>query len=63
MSCPERERIEADEEAAPELRLVVKQNGAPSGIAKNGSTAGARSQRMELAALGWEVRRRRLGLK
>jgi hypothetical protein len=63
MSYADRERIEADEEAAVELRIVVKQNGAPNGISKNGSAAGARSQRTELAVLGWETRRRRLGLK
>jgi hypothetical protein len=63
MSYPERERIEVEEEAVPELRIIVRQNGATNGMAKNGSSAGARSQRMELAALGWDARRRRLRLK
>jgi hypothetical protein len=63
MNYPDRERNEVEEEAAPELRVVVKQNGAPNGMAKHGSAAGARSLRMELAALGWDVRRRRLHLK
>ena len=63
MSYSERERIEVEEEAGPDLRVVAKQNGALNGMAKNGSTAGARAQRMELAVLGWDARRRRLRLK
>ena len=63
MSYPDRERSEVEEEAASELRIVAKQHGGSNGMAKNGSAVGARLQRMELAALGWDVRRRRLRLK
>jgi hypothetical protein len=63
MSYPDRERIETEEEAAPELRIVAKQNGAANGVAKNASVVGSRLQRTELAALGWDARRRRLNLK
>jgi hypothetical protein len=63
MSYPDRERIEVEEEAAQESQIVVKTNGAPNGTAGNRPAAGARSQRIELAALGWDVRRRRLRLK
>jgi hypothetical protein len=66
MSHPDRERIEIEEEeSGPELRTLVKQDGGLNGMAINGSAAGARlrSQRMELAALGWDARRRRLRLK
>ncbi len=64
MSYPNRERIEvAEEETGPELRIVVKQNGAANGTPKNGPGASARLQRTELAALGWDARRRRLRLE
>jgi hypothetical protein len=60
MSYPEREQFEVTEERVPELRVVVKDNGALNGAAKNGQRPIARSQRLELAALGWEARRQRL---
>jgi hypothetical protein len=64
MSYPERVRIEVPEETGPELRIVVKRNGAPNGAAKkNGARVCGRLQRTELAALGWEARRRRLAIK
>jgi hypothetical protein len=63
MSYPEREHIETEEDATPNLRLVVKQNGAPKGVARNGRPGLARLQRLELVALGWEARRKRLSVK
>jgi hypothetical protein len=63
MSHPERQELEMEEEAAMQLRIIVKENVAPNGVPKNGHRVGDRSQRQELAALAWEPRRRRLGLK
>jgi hypothetical protein len=65
VSYPKTVRIEMQEDMGPELRIVGKRNGAPNGAAKkNVARMGGRLQRTELAALGWEARRRRLeGLK
>jgi hypothetical protein len=64
MSYPERARIEVPEDTGPVLRIVAKRNGAPNGVAKkNGAHGIGRLQRTELAALGWEARRRRLAVK
>jgi hypothetical protein len=63
MSYPERERTEAEEEAAAELRIVAKQDGASNGVGSGRPAAEARLQRSELAALGWDARRRRLRLR
>ncbi|HEX3988362.1 MAG TPA: hypothetical protein VHZ30_02955 [Verrucomicrobiae bacterium] len=67
MSYPRREQMEVEEEAAPAIRILVRQadtNGVT--IALNGhskSTRASRSQRPELLALGWEARSKRLGVK
>ncbi len=63
MSYPEREQTEEQEEASTELRIVAKQDGAPNGVGSGRSAAEARLQRTELAALGWDARRRRLSLR
>jgi hypothetical protein len=63
MSHPERQMLELEEEATMQLRIVTKENAAVNGVEKNGTRPGPRSQRQELAALAWEPRRRRLGLK
>jgi hypothetical protein len=63
MSHPEREQFEVKEERIPELRIVVKENGALNGTVNNGYRPAARSERSELAALGWEARRQRLNSK
>jgi hypothetical protein len=63
MSYPQRQQIDVAEENAPRLRIVVKQNGASNASAKKAAGAGGRLQRLELAALGWEPRRRRLNVK
>lgn len=67
MSYPRREQIEVEEEAAPAIRILVRQaeaNGVT--VALNGHSHGtrtSRSQRPELLALGWEARSKRLGIK
>jgi hypothetical protein len=63
MSYSERERFDEVEEAVPELRFVVRENGATNGVAKKRATAGPRMRRIELNALGWEARRKRLAIK
>ena len=63
MSYPQRQELEMEEEATMQLRIVVKENAAPDRVEKNGNHPCPRSQRLELAALAWEPRRRRLGLK
>jgi hypothetical protein len=60
MSYPDRERIESEDENAPELRVLPKSSSAANGIEKHGPAGSARLQRVELAALGWDARRRRL---
>jgi hypothetical protein len=63
MSYSEREQVEVEEESAAELRIVAKQDDEANGVARRRSAVGARSDRMELAALGWDARRRRLRLR
>ncbi|HEY3915209.1 MAG TPA: hypothetical protein VGN61_12045 [Verrucomicrobiae bacterium] len=65
MSLARREQIEVEEQAAPAIRILVRQTET-NGSALNGHSNRARKPRLfraELLALGWESRLKRLGVK